>query len=321
MILSRNDAISQINTLAPKKRPFFFFTDFLGTKAWIAPSDQIDPEKLSFDFDEADSKISTPAFDFSKKPADFITFKKSFDQVVRQINIGNSFLVNLTFKTPIFTDLSLKDIYRISRAKYKVLFEDRFVVFSPETFVKIIDGKIYSYPMKGTIDASLPNAKEKLLDDPKELAEHVTITDLIRNDLSQVAEQVNVNKFRFVTEVNTHEKKLLQVSSEIEGTLPEDYLQHLGTILFKLLPAGSISGAPKPKTVEIIQSAETYDRGYYTGVCGYFDGKNLNSGVMIRFIEKEDGNLYYKSGGGITSFSQADKEYQEFIDKVYVPIH
>ena len=88
-----------------------------------------------------------------------------------------------------------------------------------------------------------------------------------------------------------------------------------------LLPAGSILGAPKPKTLEIIQEAESCDRGYYTGVCGWFDGKNLDSCVMIRFIEKESGKLYFKSGGGITHLSNFADEYQEMKNKIYVPIH
>ena len=87
-----------------------------------------------------------------------------------------------------------------------------------------------------------------------------------------------------------------------------------------MLPAGSICGAPKKKTVEIIKAAENYDRGYYTGVFGHFDGKNLDSCVLIRYIENQNGQLVYKSGGGITFMSEADKEYEEMLKKVYVPI-
>jgi len=87
-----------------------------------------------------------------------------------------------------------------------------------------------------------------------------------------------------------------------------------------LLPAGSVSGAPKPKTITIIAQAEQEKRGYYTGIFGYFDGTKLDSGVMIRFIEQADNQLYYRSGGGITTQSDAQTEYQEAIDKVYVPV-
>ncbi len=111
------------------------------------------------------------------------------------------------------------------------------------------------------------------------------------------------------------------MSSEITGKLSADYHKHLGDILVTLLPAGSISGAPKVKTLKIIEAAENETRGYYTGVFGYFDGENLDSGVMIRFIEQKGDRLFYRSGGGITIQSDLRSEYQEAIDKVYVPIN
>ena len=156
--------------------------------------------------------------------------------------------------------------------------------------------------------------------DQKELAEHYTIVDLIRNDLSRVAKKVKVDRFRYIDRIKTSNKDLLQVSSEVSGILPDDYPSAIGSILFELLPAGSISGAPKVKTLEIIREAEGQERGYYTGICGHFDGKNLDSGVMIRLVEKDEGELYYRSGGGITSMSDMESEYQEMLDKIYLPI-
>jgi para-aminobenzoate synthetase component 1 len=174
--------------------------------------------------------------------------------------------------------------------------------------------------MKGTIDAAIDNAAETILNDKKEYAEHCTIVDLIRNDLSMVAKDVFVERFRYIDKIKTHEKELLQVSSKISGQLGTNFHERVGDIIFGLLPAGSVSGAPKEKTVEIIKTAEGYERGYYTGVFGYFDGNTLDSGVMIRFIENINGQLYYKSGGGITVYSKSELEYQELIDKVYVPL-
>jgi para-aminobenzoate synthetase component 1 len=202
-----------------------------------------------------------------------------------------------------------------------LLFENRFVVFSPECFVKIEDGIISSYPMKGTIDASIPSAEEIILNDEKEMAEHITIVDLIRNDLSIAARDVHVEKFRYLEKIETNSKNLLQVSSKIVGLLEPNYNERIGDIIFSMLPAGSISGAPKKKTVEIIQYAEQTKRGYYTGIFGYFDGRNLDSAVMIRFIEKTNKGLIYRSGGGITFMSNVNSEYQELIDKVYVPFN
>jgi para-aminobenzoate synthetase component I len=175
--------------------------------------------------------------------------------------------------------------------------------------------------MKGTIDAMLPDAEKRLMDDPKELAEHYTIVDLLRNDLNMVSQKVRVNRFRYVEEIHTHRGRLLQTSSDISGILPNDYQQHLGDIMARLLPAGSVSGAPKKKTVEIIHSAENYERGFYTGVFGVFDGRTLDSAVMIRFIEKTANGLVFKAGGGITVNSRIEDEYQEMLQKVYLPLH
>jgi para-aminobenzoate synthetase component 1 len=175
--------------------------------------------------------------------------------------------------------------------------------------------------MKGTIDASLANASKSILNDPKETAEHSTIVDLIRNDLSQICSKVEVERFRYLSHVEGHDKNLIQVSSSIKGKLNEGYIDRLGTDFFSLLPAGSITGAPKKRTVEIIKKVELSDRGYYTGVCGYFDGHNLDSGIMIRMITAHNEVYQYHSGGGITYQSEIQSEYDELLNKIYVPIN
>ena len=320
-MFDRAAAIKKMDEMGQTGVPFFFFTDFLGKKAFIKRGNADEGfDKARFQFNKNQKHPSGSKSSLVKYPVSANTFGNAFDQVLAEINFGNSFLVNLTFQTPIKTELSLLEIFEQSSGKYKVLFDNQFVCFSPETFVKIIDGEIYSYPMKGTIDAAVPNAEELLLNNPKELAEHVTIVDLIRNDLSFVAQNVTLTKFRFISEIKTQDKNLLQVSSEIKGELMEEYHGKIGSTIFSLLPAGSISGAPKNKTIDIIEKSELQARGFYTGVCGYFDGKNLDSGVMIRFIENVDGNLFYRSGGGITSFSDAASEYQEMMDKIYLPM-
>ena len=87
-----------------------------------------------------------------------------------------------------------------------------------------------------------------------------------------------------------------------------------------MLPAGSICGAPKNKTVSIIKKVEQGPRGYYTGIFGYFDGENLDSAVNIRYLEKKENQLLYRSGGGITFLSNLESEYNELIEKIYVPL-
>ena len=193
-------------------------------------------------------------------------------------------------------------------------------MFSPESFIQIKDGEIFSYPMKGTINATLPDASQLLLENYKETCEHYTIVDLIRNDLNQIAEQVQVKRFRYLEKIRTIRGEIWQTSSEIQGKLFPDWNKKLGNLIFQLLPAGSISGAPKPSTIQLIRQAEQVPRGYYTGVFGYFDGQNLDSAVLIRYIEKEGEHYYFRSGGGITINSQAEEEYQEVLEKIYLSI-
>jgi para-aminobenzoate synthetase component 1 len=324
--MSIREFAAKLNEWGAQRIPFLFLVDFELQKPLAYELHDINPEKLLFNlngFSNIPEGLTAEhkAIDLIKFPQTFRDYRKKYDHVFSRLLFGDSYLTNLTIKTRVRTDYSLKDIFLISQAKYKLLEQNHFLVFSPETFIQIRDGKIFSFPMKGTIDADVPDAREKILSDSKEMAEHVTIVDLIRNDLSEVSDNVQVTRFRYVETITTTNKNLLQVSSEISGELPANYHDHLGDIMSKLLPAGSVSGAPKGKTLEIIRQAERESRGYYTGVVGFYDGKTLDSGVMIRFIENENGSLYYRSGGGITTQSKAETEYQEAIDKVYVPVN
>lgn len=321
MNLQANIAIAKMNKLGGGRTPFLFVIDFEMDSPLVLKINELDACGIKFKIEDKNIPFFKKQILFEKHPISFQKYSNAFNFVINQIGLGNSYLTNLTFPTEIETNLTLDEIYTHSRARYKLLFENRFVVFSPECFVKIEDGIISSYPMKGTIDASVPSAEEIILNDEKEMAEHITIVDLIRNDLSIVARDVHVEKFRYVEKLETNSKSLLQVSSKIVGQLEQNYNERIGEIIFSMLPAGSISGAPKKKTIEIIQHAEQTKRGYYTGVFGYFDGRSLDSAVMIRFIEKTNNGLIYRSGGGITFMSDVNSEYQELIDKVYVPFN
>jgi para-aminobenzoate synthetase component 1 len=324
MSYQKSVAIQRMNEYGKNKIPFLFVIDFDMKQPIILRLSEIDPAILLFNINgkrnyNIDLKSGNP-ISFERHPINIEEYKVAFEKVRAEINAGNTYLLNLTFPTKINTNLTLEQIFYLSHAEYKLFYKDKFVVFSPESFVKISDGIISSFPMKGTIDASIENAEQVILNDPKEIAEHNTIVDLIRNDLSMIAKNVRVEKFRYVEKITTTDKSLLQVSSKIIGRLENDFNSKLGEIIFDLLPAGSVSGAPKKKTVEIINESEIYSRGFYTGVFGYYDGFVLDSGVMIRFIEKTKDGLIYKSGGGITCMSNPESEYQELIDKVYVPI-
>jgi para-aminobenzoate synthetase component 1 len=314
-----------MNRLGSEGVPFLFVIDFEGNAPQVFSIQEAENQGILYNC-RGRTNVKNgfvqnlQPLTFEKYPMDYPSYLAAFEIVMKGLTFGNSYLLNLTFSTQIRINRSLREIFHLSRAPYKLLFKDEFTVFSPECFVRIDqEGVISSYPMKGTIDASLPGAAKQLLSDPKEMAEHNTIVDLIRNDLSMVAKEVRVKRFRYLEEIMTNQKHLLQASSEISGRLPENWNSQIGHIFKQLLPAGSISGAPKKKTLEIIRQAEPTDRGYYTGVFGFFDGKTVDSAVMIRFIENNNGQMYFRSGGGITVNSQAISEYQEMTDKVYVP--
>lgn len=310
----------EMNIYGAQRVPFFFMINFEGTAGEVYPLREL-PNSIQYDFTgKVDGSNDIPTFQFKKDPIEKETYAKGFNQVMKEILYGNSFLLNLAYASNIETNLSLESIYKYAHAKYKVYKQGVFTCFSPETFVQIEQNKIASFPMKGTIDASIPNAEQLILDDEKEKAEHYTIVDLIRNDLAMVSNHIQVPKFRYIDLIETHDRNLLQVSSKVVGTLDLNWQDRIGTIFQTLLPAGSISGAPKKKTVEIIQAAEIEPRGYYTGIAGVFDGESVDSGVMIRFVESTEHGMRYRSGGGITHQSTLDQEYQELIDKVYVPI-
>ena len=295
----------------------------------------IDFEKNHFIIDDISSKDFLFSFEnmknytpkkidkttyLKKYPIPFNKYKIAFDRVIEEIKNGNTYLLNLTFPTKIDTNLSLEEIFYKANAKFKLKYKNKFVCFSPERFVKIENNKIYTYPMKGTIDANIPNAKNIILQNQKELAEHTMVVDLLRNDLGMIAKNIRVTKFRYIDKIKAGEKELFQVSSEIVGDMPNDWQKDWKKLILKLLPAGSITGTPKKKTIEIIKENEKYERGFYTGIFGIFDGNNFDSAVNIRFIEERNNLKIYRSGGGITSQSNPKSEYNELIDKIYVPI-
>ncbi len=325
MLKKNHSNFDKMDELSQKKVPFFFMVDFLVNKVQVYTENELSKNGLLIDFQNYTNtnhkKEHTKNIQLKSFPENKESYRKGFDQVQQNLKLGNSYLTNYTCKTEIEINLTLEEIFYLSKAKYKVLYQDEFVFFSPETFVEIIGNEIFTHPMKGTIDASKENAVEVLKNDIKEKAEHYTVVDLLRNDLSMVADEVKVNEFQRIDFIKTNKKNLYAMSSEISGHLKPEFQNNIGSIMKTLLPAGSILGAPKPKTLEIILEAENYDRGFYTGVCGWFDGVNLDSCVMIRFIEKESGKLYFKSGGGITHLSNFADEYQEMKNKIYVPIH
>jgi para-aminobenzoate synthetase component I len=312
----------RFNAFGRRREPFFFVIDYAQKNVYAKALSLLDEDVL-YAFETplySSEQLTCKAFTCKKTYPSPEAYVQKFDAVMEEIKAGNTYMLNLTAQTKVELSFDLKSLFYAAHAPFKLYFKDQFVAFSPERFVKIEANQIHTYPMKGTIDASVPDAETVILADEKEKAEHVMVVDLLRNDLCMVAKEVRVEKFRYIEKVHTSDKTLLQVSSHIQGTLDEQWHERIGDILSTLLPAGSISGTPKRSSVEIIERIEGYDRGFYTGIFGIYDGKVLDSAVLIRFLEKTDEGYVFKSGGGMTVLSEAKKEYDEVCDKVYFPV-
>lgn len=328
MLKNTHRVFMQMDEATAKGESFLFAVNFEGDEAFFI-ANPLEQNEILFSVsgisnldEERRSRYLLPRqISFEAFPESFECYSRRFETISSALHRGDSFLANLTIATPICMDASLEEIFVRSKAPYKLYVPGRFVCFSPERFVLIDGNRISSNPMKGTIDARLPNARELLLADYKETSEHYTIVDLLRNDLSMVSNDVHVDRFRYFDEIETNKGPLLQMSSEIAGRLDHVSANPLGTIIEKLLPAGSISGAPKASTLEAIRKAEGIDRGFYSGVFGYFDGKVMDSAVLIRYIEENEPGMYrFRSGGGVTINSEPRDEYSEAIAKVYLAV-
>lgn len=300
--------------------------EFMVNSPWLAPLGD-----LHFNSTKKNTKTaSAPPLFFTKYPLHLDDYRTQFEKVQSEIRAGNTYLLNLTTSTLVETNLSLEEIYTQAHHallnNYLLYFAESdlsFVSFSPETFITIKDQTISAYPMKGTYTHY--HEATEAIHDPKELYEQTTVVDRVRNDLSLVSDRVRVTGFLTPQEVTTHSNTIYQTISTITGSLGERFYASPGAGLLSLLPAASITGAPKIKTVEIINRVETHERGYYTGIWGVAGKGELYSAVIIRYLEEQNGkstqprSKYYKSGGGITFMSEVEKEYAELITKIYLP--
>lgn len=312
-----------MNRCGEAKTPFLFAIDYEGENAIFVPQ-PLQQTKIGFSVNGI-TNLPDLRYTAAQQPGirhkavPYGAYSRKFRIVRDALLRGDSFLANLTVATPVETDVTPEEIFARSLSPYKLWLPGSFISFSPETFIQIDGCRVSTFPMKGTIDAARPDAEQLLRDNPKEQAEHNTIVDLMRNDLSRIAQDVHVSRFRYTDRLKTHRGELLQMSSEISGTLPADWPRQIGDLLLPLLPAGSVSGAPKNSTLRMLARAEGEKRGFYTGVFGYFDGRNLDSAVLIRFIEQHNAQLRFRSGGGITAQSNCREEYRETLDKIYLP--
>lgn len=326
------DFVAKANDLGAQGRDFFYIIDFEKRMPFICPLDQLSSYGVSLyfrdfwsNFDRHPSSAHKLTLDLDPVMPSATRYRQGFDLVQREQNMGNSYLTNLTWPIPLGLPVLPPDIEAHIQAPFIVKVDDLrispwpFICFSPESFVSIDGRSMTTRPIKGTARGSEVQGK-RLMDSDKELAEHITLVDLLRNDLGQLGTAVRVEQFRRMFAIPLGKENLYQTESIISAQLDPQWPNSLGTILDRLTPAGSVSGAPKRSTCDIIARAEPEARGFYTGVAGIVLGNQMRSAVLIRYMEHHDSGLRFRSGGGITIYSSMEDEYRELEDKIGVPL-
>ena len=254
--------------------------------------------------------------------------KDAYCDMVRRakeyIREGDIFQVVLSNRLEAEAEGSLLDAYRILRtanpSPYMFYFSGDAVEIagaSPETLVKLEDGVLHTFPLAGTrprgnTEEEDRRLEQELLGDPKELAEHNMLVDLGRNDIGKISRfgTVEVEKYLSVERFS----HVMHIGSTVRGVLAED--RDALSAIDAVLPAGTLSGAPKLRACEIISELENSKRGIYGGAIGYLDFTgNLDTCIAIRIAFQTNGKVFVRSGAGIVYDSVPEKEYQECIQK------
>ena len=276
---------------------------------------EIEPLKLKSDF--------TPAFS-RERYCDMVEKAKDY------IREGDIFQVVLSNRIEADISGSLFDTYRVLRttnpSPYMFYFSSNDIEIagaSPETLVKLTDRKLYTFPLAGTrprgkTEEEDLRLEEELLADEKELAEHNMLVDLGRNDIGRISEigSVSVDKYLSIERFS----HVMHIGSTVTGTLRSD-LDSLVAI-DSILPAGTLSGAPKIRACEIINELEDNKRGIYGGAIGYVDlSGNIDTCISIRIAFARNDKVFIRSGAGIVADSVPDSEFDESLNKAAAVIN
>ena len=251
-------------------------------------------------------------------------YKQMVERAKHYIREGDIFQVVLSNPQTARAEGNLFDTYRVLRTSnpspYMFYFSSDDVEIagaSPETLVKLQDGKLYTFPLAGTrprgkTDEEDKRLEEELLHDGKELAEHNMLVDLGRNDIGRISTlgSVKVEKYCSIERFSC----VMHIGSTVSGQIRPD--KDAVDAVDSILPAGTLSGAPKIRACEIIQELEGRKRGIYGGAVGYLDfAGNLDTCIGIRLVYKKNGKVCVQSGAGIVADSAPEKEYQECCNK------
>ena len=231
-------------------------------------------------------------------------------------------VISRQFSSPY--EASLINPYRVLRTTnpspymvYMKIDDEEIMSTSPETLVRLENGRLTTFPVagsrpRGTTEEEDQELEEDLLSDEKELSEHNMLVDLGRNDLGRISkfDSVEVTKYMMIHKYS----KIMHICSQVEGNIRDD-CDALSAIE-SVLPAGTLSGAPKIRACEIIEELESEERGVYGGALGYLDFTgNIDTCIAIRMAVKKDGRVYVQAGGGIVADSIPENEYQESANK------
>ena len=251
-------------------------------------------------------------------------FSDMIGKAKHHIHEGDIFQIVLSNRLQANFEGSLFDTYRVLRtvnpSPYMFYFSGTDVEVagaSPETLVKLEDGILHTFPLAGTRPRGKSEKEDKeleaeLLADEKELAEHNMLVDLGRNDLGKISKfgSVVVEKFHSI-ERYSH---VMHIGSTVRGEIRPEY--DALNALEAVLPAGTLSGAPKIRACQLIEELENNKRGIYGGAIGYIDFTgNMDTCIAIRLAYKKNGKVFIRSGAGIVADSDPDKEYIESINK------
>lgn len=276
---------------------------------------EIKPLKLKSEF--------TPVFSREK-------YCEMVDKAKNYIYEGDIFQVVLSNRIEADISGSLFDTYRVLRttnpSPYMFYFSSNDIEIagaSPETLVKLNDNQLYTFPLAGTrprgkTEEEDLRLEEELLSDEKELAEHNMLVDLGRNDIGRISEigSVSVDKYLSIERFS----HVMHIGSTVSGTLRSD-LDSLAAI-DSILPAGTLSGAPKLRACEIINELEDNKRGIYGGAIGYVDlSGNIDTCISIRIAFARNNKVFIRSGAGIVADSVPDKEFDECLNKAAAVIN
>ena len=251
-------------------------------------------------------------------------YQDAVKKAVEYIRAGEIFQVVPGQRFSVDFDLPAFELYRSLRRLnpspflFHLAFEDFALVgSSPEILVRVRDNIVTIRPIAGTrgrgeTETEDRELAEELLADPKERAEHLMLLDLGRNDVGRVAKigSVKVTE-QFVIERYSH---VMHIVSNVEGVLREDL--DMVDALFAGFPAGTVSGAPKVRAMEIIDELEVSRRGYYGGAAGYFSGNGtLDTCIALRTALVKGGKVHVQAGAGVVADSKPESEYQETVNK------